>query len=273
MGRLAISPDGMTDLLNTMAELGLVEAIGWVAALATLVTYAMRTMLPLRMAALVSNLFFFVYAAIESIYPTMVMNAILLPINLYRIYDIRRTTRMMQDMRADQKAFEWLRPLLKPARIADGDYVFRKGDAPDRLYIMRSGKIWLEEIDVFLEGEQIFGEIAFFTDERARTVSAKCIGACEIMQVDEAAFMRLYNQNPAFGLYMVKLTASRLLDGMQRNPEVYLNSNLQVPKIKDTAGVGGPATSPITQSDMRAAPRVPKIQNAARAANAAVPKP
>lgn len=260
----------MTELLSTMAELGLVEAIGWIAALATLITYAMRTMLPLRMAALVSNVFFFIYAAIEGIYPTMVMNAILLPINLYRIYDIRRTTEMMKDLRADQKAFEWLRPLLKPAKVADGEYVFRKGDAPDRLYIMRAGKIWLEEIDVTLEGEQIFGEIAFFTDERARTVSAKCVGECEIMQVDEAAFMRLYNQNPAFGLFMVKLTASRLLDGMQRNPEVYLNSNLRVPKV-----AGDAAAAPVeVEADAapRPARRVPKIQNAARAANAAVQK-
>jgi hypothetical protein len=252
----------MDQLLENMAAWGLVEAIGWFAALATLITYAMRTMLPLRMAALVSNLFFFVYAAIEGIYPTMVMNAVLLPINLYRIYDIRRTTQMMKEMRADQKAFEWLRPLLKPAKIADGAYVFRKGDAPDALYIMRSGQIWLEEIDVTLEGEQIFGEIAFFTDERARTVSAKCVGDCEIMQVDEAAFMRLYNQNPAFGLYMVKLTASRLLDGMQRNPEVYLQSTMRVPEVSKLA--------PPDEDQPPTRPR--KVQNAARAANAAAHK-
>lgn len=249
----------MQEMLESMAALGLIEAIGWVAALATLVTYAMRTMLPLRTAAMVSNIFFFTYATIEGIYPTMVMNALLLPTNLYRIYDIRRTTQMMKEMRADQKAFEWLRPLLKPAKIADGEYVFHKGDAPDALYIMRSGKILLEEIDVTLEGEQIFGEIAFFTDERERTVSAKCVGDCEIMLVDEAAFMRLYNQNPAFGLYIVKLTASRLLDGMKRNPEVYLQSTVHVPGVKKL--LEPEAENPTTR------PR--KIQNAARAANAA----
>jgi CRP/FNR family cyclic AMP-dependent transcriptional regulator len=219
---------GWMDVLAALDRDAWIEAIGWIAAGATLVTYAMRTMLPLRAFALGSNFFFLIYGALEGIYPTMVMNALLLPINLYRIYDIRRTTQLMKDMRVDQKAFEWLRPLLKPVKVADGEYLFRKGDAPDCLYIMRSGKVLLEEIDVTLEGEQIFGEIAFFTDERERTVSAKCIGDCQIMRVDEAAFMRLYNQNPAFGLYIVKLTASRLLDGLQRNPEVYLKSTLSL---------------------------------------------
>lgn len=236
-----------------------VEGLGWIAASLTLSAYAMRTMLPLRGVAIVANVFFILYSAFSGIVPTLVLHAILLPFNSYRMYEILRTTRQMQSLNADSKAFEWLQPLLKPVRVEDGEFLFRKGDRPDCLYIMRSGTILLEEIDVKLQGEQIFGEIAFFTDERERTVSAKCLGQCEIMTVDEVAFMRLYNQNPAFGLYMVKLTASRLLDGMQRNPEVYRKPSLLVPEMElektpVPAGRGG------------------KVQKAARAANAVIKK-
>jgi hypothetical protein len=34
--------------------------------------------------------------------------------------------------------------------------------------------------------------------------------------------MQHYGQNPAFGMYVVRLVARRLLDGMSRNPAAYL---------------------------------------------------
>lgn len=210
------------------AEFDWVQATGWLAAALTLSAYAMRTMLPLRMVAIGANVFFIVYSSLEGILPTLALHSILLPFNAYRLWEILRTTRQMRSLTADAKVFEWLSPYLRPVPLARDEYVFRKGDPTDCLYIMRSGKLRLEEIGVTLEGEQIFGEIAFFTNQRTRTVSARCLDDCQIMKVDEAAFMRLYNQHPAFGLYIVRLTASRLLDGLQRSPEVYLDPKVRM---------------------------------------------
>ena len=33
--------------------------------------------------------------------------------------------------------------------------------------------------------------------------------------------MQLHAQNPAFGLFVLRLVASRLLDGVETNPEAY----------------------------------------------------
>jgi CRP/FNR family transcriptional regulator, cyclic AMP receptor protein len=259
-----------------------VEIIGWVAVLATIATYAVRTMLPLRLLALLANLFFLIYGAVTPIYPTMVMYALLLPINLYRIYDIQRTTKLMKEIKPDEKAFEWLRPLLKPVRMFDGAYVFRMGDPANRFFVMLAGEVLLEEIDVTLKGEQIFGEIGFFSEDLERAVSAKCIGPCEIMSVDEAAFMRLFNQNPAFGLYMLKLTATRLVDSLRQNPDVLsqtsarksdpaeetegllLYQQTSAAKAERSSSVGNMISTAALQRR-----RIPIIRQAAERANAA----
>lgn len=199
-----------------------IEAIGWLAAAATLGAYSMRTMLPLRMVAILANASFATYGALAEIMPTLVLHLVLLPFNCWRLYEILRAERGLRETRsANDMALEWLRPLLKPVWFEDGEYVFHKGDPPDHLYILSKGSVLLEEIDVTLDSEEIFGEIAFFTDARARTLSARCVGRSEVMHVNEKDFMRLYSQNPSFGMYMMKLVSKRLLDGMQRRPEAY----------------------------------------------------
>jgi CRP-like cAMP-binding protein len=116
----------------------------------------------------------------------------------------------------------WIAQLLPARPYSDGTVIFRKGDAPDNLYYVVTGRVRLVEADVTLQGGELLGEIAFFSDAKERTLTAVCDGPCEIVAIDERAFMQLYNQNPAFGMYVVRLVARRLLDGMARNPLAYL---------------------------------------------------
>ena len=43
-------------------------------------------------------------------------------------------------------------------------------------------------------------------------MTARCIGACEILWIDEAAFGRLYYQHPAFGLFLCQRIVNRMLE-------------------------------------------------------------
>jgi CRP/FNR family cyclic AMP-dependent transcriptional regulator len=100
--------------------------------------------------------------------------------------------------------------------------VFCKGDRPDNLYYLDRGEVLLEEIDVTLRDGDIFGEIAFFTEAKERTVSARCIGECRIVAIDEARFMSLFYQNPAFGFAVVQLISKRLMEGIETRPDAYV---------------------------------------------------
>lgn len=198
-----------------------IEILGWLGAFFTLSAYSMTTMLPLRLSAIVANIFFISYGALASVHPMLFLHLVLFPLNAYRLYQITLTTQKIKAARSGTIDVELLRPLLKPERLSDGSYVFRKGDSPDFLYFIENGAVHLDEIDVTLNAGDLLGEIAFFTNAKERTVSARCVGDCTIMKLDEAGFMRLYYQNPAFGFSMIKLVANRLLEGVQAKPEAY----------------------------------------------------
>ena len=62
------------------------EAIGYLASLLVLTTFCMRHMLALRVVAIASNLAFIGYAAAAGIHPVLLLHALLLPINVWRLW-------------------------------------------------------------------------------------------------------------------------------------------------------------------------------------------
>ena len=214
----------------------IVDLLGWVAAAFTLAAYSMRTMLPLRFAAIGANVCFIGFGYAEGALPILVLHCLLLPFNAYRLWELTRSLAKLRQVRGKPEDFTWLRDLATPARHEDGAYVFRKGDPPDNLYYLESGEVLLEEIDVTLSAGDIFGEIAFFIEAKERTTSARCVGPCRILAIDESRFMALYFQNPAFGLAIVQLIAKRLMDGIATRPEAYLPVNPVAQVQKPPAG-------------------------------------
>lgn len=194
-----------------------IEALGWAAVAFNLLAYGMRTMIWLRSVAMVANALFVVFAFSATIWPTFFLNLALLPFNGWRLWQILDMRRRMRVARSappedDPGLVAALRPYLSDLRLKDGAHVFRKGDAPEHLYLLVSGQVRIEEAGVTLEPGAIFGEIAFFSDSRARTASARCIGDCVIACADEAAFLRAYTADPAFGLWLMRLITRRLLE-------------------------------------------------------------
>jgi hypothetical protein len=61
------------------------EMLGWLAAGLTLLTFSQRSMIPLRLAALGSNLSFIAYGSLCGLPPILALHLILLPCNLLRL--------------------------------------------------------------------------------------------------------------------------------------------------------------------------------------------
>ena len=200
----------------------IVELVGWVAAAFTLAAYSMKTMLPLRVVSVFANLSFMSYGFMTDAIPVLILHLLLLPFNLYRLAEIFRSKRKVRAARSGTTDFTWLRDLTRPTRYGAGEVVFRKGDAPDRLFYLDRGEVLLEEIGLTLKAGDIFGEIAFFTEAKERTLSARCVTDCQIVAIDEATFMSLFYQNPSFGFAVVQLIAKRLMDGIETRPEAYV---------------------------------------------------
>jgi len=75
-------------MMDQLANFDWIEVIGWIASGLTVATYAMNTMLPLRILAVGSSVFFLIYGLILHVWPLVGMEALLLPINSYRLWQL-----------------------------------------------------------------------------------------------------------------------------------------------------------------------------------------
>jgi hypothetical protein len=62
-----------------------VDLVGFAASAATLSAFAQKQMMPMRISAIVANLFFVSYGALGLFYPVLVLHLILLPLNIARL--------------------------------------------------------------------------------------------------------------------------------------------------------------------------------------------
>ncbi|MDG4649890.1 cyclic nucleotide-binding domain-containing protein [Roseibacterium sp. SDUM158017] len=190
-----------------------IEAIGWLASILTVGTYAMNTMLPLRILAIGSSLCFFAYGFALQLWPLLAMEMLLLPINCYRLWQIVSLRgKLAAPERARRPDFSVIRTYGKSRRVAAGSVIFRRGDPVDQLYYIGSGKVLIEELGIEIEGGEIFGEIAFFTDAATRTATARCTEDAQLYEIDEKRFMRLQFEDPSFGLSVMRTVTRRIAE-------------------------------------------------------------
>lgn len=185
----------------------------------TLVVVAafVRTMIPLRLLAVGSNVGLLIYGALRPSPITMMIAATLLPINIYRAIEMTRLTRRVNRAEvAGNQAGLWLRPYMKAKKFRAGQVLFRKGDRADRMYLLVQGEMELAEIGVKLESGRIFGEIALFSPNKIRTRTVRCVTACTVLEISYGTVKQLYFQNPAFGFHLIELLASRLSSDVER---------------------------------------------------------
>lgn len=62
------------------------NVLGYAASCAVLATFLMRTMVPLRLVAILSNVLFLTFGYLQHIYPVFFLHVALLPINVWRLF-------------------------------------------------------------------------------------------------------------------------------------------------------------------------------------------
>lgn len=206
--------------LYALAEAGLKETLAspWqiVAIVSVLVATALmvvssfvKTMIPLRWLAVGGNVGFLLYGALHPSIPMLLLNGLLLPINIMRAIEMVRLTKRVRIV-SERSTEIWLKPYMMRTKRKDGDILFKKGAKADHLYYLDEGRIEIVEIGVFIEPGKMFGEIAFFAPDRKRTNTARCVGPCTVLSIDESTVRQLFYQNPGFGFQLIDLVAGRL---------------------------------------------------------------
>ena len=190
--------------------------------LLTFAAYSMKTMLPLRTVAVCANVCFLTYGYFSGVWQVAILHAALLPFNGWRLSEILLLrSRLAARQRVGLSDFSVLRAYGKPLRVEPGQLIFSKGDSPDLMYYIESGRIEIEELGITLGKGEIFGEISFFTEAQERTASARAIETCQLRCLDDKVFLKLYYQDPLFGVAIMRTITRRLIDGMSQAPQVY----------------------------------------------------
>lgn len=200
------TPRGLAISMASALGLGLVLAASFA-----------RTMVKLRALTVMSNICLLTSAALAPNVASMMMFAILIPLNSYRLLEIVRLTRKMERavLRNDLSGI-WLKPYMKVQRLPTGSKLFSRGDPAEALYLLVEGELELEEIGKLQLAGELFGEIAFFSPDGKRTLTARCRTDCELLSISGPMFRQLYFQSPKLAFQVSELIAMRLSADIER---------------------------------------------------------
>jgi CRP/FNR family transcriptional regulator, cyclic AMP receptor protein len=192
-------------------------AAAWVAALLVFASFFMKTMIPLRVVAIGSNVAFISYALLGfrygifgRVYPILVLHSCLLPLNVVRLSQIKRLVGVVQNA-TDEDVLHALLPYMRSELQPDGAVLFRQGDPADRLYLVQSGAVLFVETDTHAGVGDVFGEVGLFAPDGVRTLTAVCTRDSRLAVIDRDKVLELYYQDPKFGFFLIRLVAGRLV--------------------------------------------------------------
>ena len=188
-----------------------IEAAGYLASALVLVTFCMKTMIPLRGAAICSNVAFIVYGFYDHLYPVLILHIILLPLNIWRAVQLLRLIRRVEAASKGDLSADWLKPFMKDAQVKAGEVIFHKGDHADRLYMILAGDIHLEQIDHTMHAGDLLGEIGLFSADHQRTQTARALTDVHLLWISEGELAQICYQNPGIAFYFLRLTTNRLI--------------------------------------------------------------
>jgi Cyclic nucleotide-binding domain len=224
--KLGLDPNNVTydALFNRLVELlvaniniaSLCALIGAVFFVATLLT---RTMVPLRVSNMVSNLSFAAYGALAGDIKTFLLYLLLFPINAVRLRQMLRLVEKARTATQGDMSMEWLKPFMTVRKYRRGDVLFKKDDAANEMLFTVTGKFLVKEIGVELPPGRLMGELGFLTPNNRRTATIECIEDGQVLSITYDRLLEIYFQNPQFGYYFLVLTSQRLLENIARLEE------------------------------------------------------
>ena len=164
-----------------------------------------------------------------NVYPTLILNCILLPLNGLRLFQMRKLIADVERAAASgQSSIDWLMPYMSHRKLMKGEIVFRKGDVADAMFYNVSGRYRLLESGIEIPFGQVFGELGLISPGNVRTQTVECLEDGQALTASYQMVKELYFQNPEFGFYFLRLTSERLFQNISRLEEELAHKNAQL---------------------------------------------
>jgi hypothetical protein len=197
-------------------NLNYVTVIGFIASALVIATLSMRTMIPLRIVGLLSNVAFVSYGLLFGSMPTVMLHSILFPLNVYRLREMLNLIKRVKAASKGDMSLDWIKPFMSKRAIEAGEILFRKGDEADQMFFLVDGELHLKEIDINIQPGAVVGELGMLAPSRTRTQTMVCTQGGSVLEISYARIEELYYQNPQFGFYFLRLSTARLFENIGR---------------------------------------------------------
>jgi CRP-like cAMP-binding protein len=182
-------------------------------------TFSMRTMIPLRVFAILTNILLITSSMATHNYATLALHAVLLPFNGYRLHQMLQLVRDVKKSVNSDLSLEWLKPFMTERKCAAGEVLFYKDEKAESMFYVVSGRYRLVESGIELPVGAIVGEFGMLSPSNMRTQTLECIEAGMVLGVSYTQVEELYVQNPAFGFYFLRLFSARLFQNIGKLEE------------------------------------------------------
>ena len=133
-------------------------ASSFFASIFVVATLSMRTMIPLRVFGILTNIVLILSSIATRNYPTGLLHCVLLVMNSYRLHQMLQLVRDVKRSVSSDLSMDWLKPFMTERNCTAGEILFYKDEkAEDMLYIV-SGRFKLIESGIELPVGAIVGE-------------------------------------------------------------------------------------------------------------------
>jgi len=233
--------DRLTDA--ALAHITIANMMALMGAIFFVATLLVRTIVPLRFIAIVSNVFFIGYGALAGAVPTFLLYSLSLPINVFRLRQMLNLVKKARLSAQGDLSMDWLRPFMTPRKYHKGEVLFHKGDTAKEMFLTVTGKFLVKEIGVELPPGRMMGELGFVDPKNRRTQTVECIENGDVLTITYEKLLELYFQNPEFGYYFLRLTTERLMQNIARM-EATIEANAQnISRLEDIIAANKAAAS------------------------------
>jgi len=177
-------------------------------------TYTMKTMIPLRVFGILTNVILIAIAIPTRHYPTLVLHGILLPLNVYRLHEMLQLVRDVKKSVNSDLSMDWLKPFMTKRTCKAGEVLFYKDEKAEEMFYIVSGRYRLVESEIELPVGALVGELGMLSPTHERTQTLECIAPGAVLSVTYTQVEELFVQNPEFGFYFLKLASARLFENI-----------------------------------------------------------
>jgi CRP/FNR family cyclic AMP-dependent transcriptional regulator len=206
--------------------------IGFIAAGLSIAAHSMRTMVPLRITGIANNFAFMTYGFLFGSLPTMILHAVLFPLNVYRLAEMLKLVKAVKAASAGDLNMDWLKPFMSKRTITKGEILFRKGDEADHMFFVVDGQLHLHEIDINVPPGAVVGELGMLAPSRTRTQTLECTESGSVLTIGYEKIEQLYYQNPTFGFYFLRLSSARLFQNIARLERLLAERDAELDRLR-----------------------------------------